>query len=134
MHDIQTTEDIKLLVDTFYTQIQQDTLLAPIFAMRIDDTKWPIHLAKMYRFWNTLLLYTQEYSGSPFDKHIGLGIGSAHFTQWLALFNQTVDSLFEGDVANTAKERARNIGLTFQYKLESLNEQKLNITKGDGIS
>lgn len=128
MKDIETTDDIKLLVDTFYNSIQQNEILAPIFALRIDDTKWPIHLEKMYRFWGTLLLYTQTYSGSPFDKHIGLGIKPEHFNQWLNLFNQTVDSLFEGEVANTAKERARNIGLTFEYKLASM-DNGLNIIK-----
>lgn len=118
MKDIESKQDIELLVNTFYARIQQDPLLAPKFALRITQDKWPMHLEKMYRFWGTLLLYTQNYSGSPFDKHIGLGIGSEHFAQWLSLFNNTVDSLFEGPVASTAKERANNIGLTFEYKLQ----------------
>lgn len=118
MNDIENTNDIELLVNTFYERIQKDPLLAPKFALRISKEQWPNHLAKMYRFWGTLLLYTQNYSGSPFDKHIGLGIGSEHFAQWLHLFNDTIDSLFEGPTANTAKERAYNIGLTFEYKLQ----------------
>jgi hemoglobin len=69
------------------------------------------------------------YSGSPFDKHIGLGIGGEHFKQWLELFDATVDELFAGQVANTAKERAHNIALTFEYKLSSLDEHNLKITK-----
>lgn len=130
MKDIETTEDIKLLVDTFYNGIQQHPLIGPVFATRIVDGNWQPHLEKMYRFWNTLLLYTQEYSGSPFDKHIGLQIGAEHFKQWLELFDNTVDSLFEGAVANTAKERAHNIGLTFEYKLASLDGDGLKIVKG----
>jgi hemoglobin len=128
MKDIETTADIKLLVDTFYTNIQQHPLLGPVFSTRIIDGNWQPHLEKMYRFWGTLLLYTQEYSGSPFDKHIGLQIGSEHFKEWLTLFDATVDHLFAGDVANTAKERAHNIGLTFEYKLASL-DNGLKITK-----
>jgi hemoglobin len=127
MNDIQTTEDIRLLVDTFYTGIRQHPILAPVFAQRIEN--WQPHLDKMYRFWNTLLLYTQEYSGSPFDKHIGLGIGAEHFKQWLELFDTTVDSLFAGETANIAKERAHNIGLTFEYKLSSLDQDGLKIVK-----
>ncbi|TAE85226.1 MAG: group III truncated hemoglobin [Bacteroidetes bacterium] len=119
-HDISNTDDVKLLVDTFYTAIRQDALLAPVFAQRIADDKWPIHLEKMYRFWGTLLLQTQNYNGSPFDKHIGLGIDSTHFNQWVTLFGETVDSLFEGEVATLAKERANNIGLIFSHKLESM--------------
>ncbi len=127
-HDIQTTGDIKLLVDTFYSHIREHALLGPVFASKISN--WEPHLEKMYRFWGTLLLYTQTYSGSPFDKHIGLGIGAEHFKAWLELFDQTVDSLFEGEVANTAKERAHNIGLTFEYKLASLDDNGLKIVKG----
>lgn len=121
MRDIETTDDIKLLVDTFYQRIQQHPFIGPVFATRIEAGNWQPHLEKMYRFWGTLLLYTQTYSGSPFDKHIGLGIGGEHFKQWLELFDATVDELFVGSVANTAKERAHNIALTFEYKLESMN-------------
>lgn len=128
MTDIQSPADIKLLVDTFYDRIQQHELLGPVFATRITDGNWQPHLEKMYRFWGTLLLYTQEYSGSPFDKHIGLMIGSEHFKQWLELFDNTINSLFEGEVANTAKERAHNIALTFEYKLQSM-DNNLNIVK-----
>lgn len=128
MNDIQSPADIKLLVDTFYTKIQQHELLGPVFATRITDGNWQPHLEKMYRFWGTLLLYTQEYSGSPFDKHIGLMIGSEHFNQWVNLFDYTVDSLFEGEVANIAKERAHNIALTFEYKLASM-DNNLKIVK-----
>lgn len=128
MNDIQSPADIKLLVDTFYTRIQQHDLLGAVFATRITDGNWQPHLEKMYRFWSTLLLYTQEYSGSPFDKHIGLMIGAEHFKQWLELFDNTIDSLFEGDVANMAKARAHNIALTFEYKLQSLDND-LKIVK-----
>ena len=120
MQDIKTPEDIKLLVDTFYDKIRGNELLAPVFAKRISDETWPVHLEKMYRFWGSILLYTQNYNGSPFDKHIGLGIGSEHFAKWLALFSTTVDELFEGEIANLAKERANNIGRIFEFKLSTL--------------
>ncbi|MES2690499.1 MAG: group III truncated hemoglobin [Bacteroidota bacterium] len=120
MQDIRTTEDIKLLVDVFYERIKSNALLAPVFAKRISDQTWPVHLEKMYRFWGSILLYTQNYNGSPFDKHIGLEIGNEHFTAWLTLFAATVDELFEGETANLAKERANNIGRIFEFKLSTL--------------
>lgn len=131
-HDITNTTDIELLVNTFYQHIKNDDLLGPVFALRIDEDKWPIHLEKMYRFWGTLLLYTQNYSGSPFDKHIGLPVNSTHFAHWIKLFCQTVDDLFVGTVAETAKERANNIALTFEYKLE--NMPQIPIVKAEGKS
>ena len=53
--DISTMEDVKLLVDTFYGKIREDALLSPIFNGIIQD-RWPAHLEKMYRFWQTVLL------------------------------------------------------------------------------
>jgi hemoglobin len=50
--DIQTLDDIKVLVDQFYTTIRNDTLLGPIFKERIQDN-WAMHLEKMYSFWQT---------------------------------------------------------------------------------
>ncbi|MFD2145824.1 group III truncated hemoglobin [Mucilaginibacter antarcticus] len=64
---ILTLDDIKLLVDTFYDRIRTDELLAPIFNQRIQD-RWPIHLEKMYKFWQTVLLEEHTYFGSPFFR------------------------------------------------------------------
>lgn len=123
MNDIKTTADIKLLVDAFYDRIRQDALLAPVFASRIAEEGWPVHLEKMYRFWGSILLHTQNYHGSPFDRHIGLGINGTHFNRWLDLFAETVDALFSGETALMAKERANNIGRIFEFKLSSLKPQ-----------
>lgn len=120
MADILTIQDVENLVNKFYAYIKKDKLLAPVFALRISEDQWPIHLEKMYCFWGSLLLHNQKYNGSPFDKHIGLPIGGIHFKQWTDLFNKTVDELFEGEVANTAKERAANIARIFEFKLATL--------------
>jgi hemoglobin len=120
MKDITTVDDIKILVDTFYTEVQKNELLASVFAKRITDDLWPVHLEKMYRFWSSILLYTHNYNGSPFDKHMGLGIKPEHFETWLALFEKTIDSLYKGENANIAKERAQNIARIFEFKLSTL--------------
>ncbi|MET3979577.1 hemoglobin [Mucilaginibacter sp. UYP25] len=106
---ILTLDDIKRLVDTFYNRIQSDELLGPVFNERIKDN-WPIHLEKMYRFWQTVLLEEYTYNGSPFPPHAQLPVGPEHFTQWLALFTQTVDELFTGDKANRSKMARRQNG------------------------
>jgi hemoglobin len=41
----------------------------------------------------------------------------AHFDRWQALFNQTLDELFEGDLAAQAKKRAGLIGWTINAKM-----------------
>lgn len=115
--DITTLEDIKLLVDTFYDHIREDDMLGIIFNQNIQN-RWPEHLAKMYRFWQTLLLNEYTYDGRPFPPHAHLPIGKLHFDHWLELFRNTVDNLFTGDKANEAKWRAEKMAVMFQSKLD----------------
>src|SRR5690606_3893439 len=104
-HDIQNLDDIKLLVNTFYTRVQQNDLIGPIFNGVIKDN-WPAHLEKMYGFWQTLLLDVQAYTGSPFPKHAKLPVEQEHFDTWMRLFTSTVNELFEGEKAKEAIWRA----------------------------
>ena len=115
--DILTLEDVKILVDTFYGKVQQDPLLAPVFNERILD-RWPEHLEKMYRFWQTVLLDEQTYSGSPFPPHAKLPVDQSHFSEWMKLFTQTIDELFEGEKATEAKWRAAKMAEMFQIKID----------------
>lgn len=120
--DISTFEDIQLMVDTFYTTIQADEVLGPIFNGVIQD-RWPAHLEKMYRFWQTILLSEHTYSGSPFAPHAKLPIEKAHFNRWMGLFTATVDTHFTGTVADEAKRRAQIMADTFSYKIDYLKQQ-----------
>lgn len=118
--EILELDDIKLLVNTFYTKVREDELLGPVFDERIQD-RWPRHLDIMYRFWQTVLLGERTYSGSPMLKHIGLPVDGAHFQRWIKLFYETIDTLFTGEVAEEAKWRAERMAEMFQYKLEYFN-------------
>ena len=42
-HDITTFDDIKLLVDTFYSKVQKDEFIGPLFNVKIGN-RWPEHL------------------------------------------------------------------------------------------
>lgn len=110
-------EDIKLLVDSFYGKVREDVLLAPVFNHRIGE-KWPEHLEKMYRFWQTVLLDEHTYYGSPFAPHASLPIDKTHFDRWLELFNETVAEQFTGEKAEEARWRAVKMAEMFQYKIE----------------
>jgi hemoglobin len=124
--DILHPEDVKLLVDSFYGKVRQDTLLAPVFNSRIGD-KWTEHLDKMYRFWETVLLQNHRYSGSPFLPHATLPIGEQHFTAWLKLFYETVDELFIGEKASEAKWRASKMAELFQLKLSHVQNSSFKL-------
>ena len=100
-HDITTLPDIKILVDTFYSSIRDNELLGPIFN-NILNNRWPAHLEKMYRFWQTVLLEEHTYTGSPFVPHAKLPINQVHFDTWLTIWNNTINHLFEGEKAESA--------------------------------
>jgi hemoglobin len=124
--DIITLEDIKTLVDTFYTKVQLHPVLSPVFNQRIQD-KWPEHLQKMYSFWQTILLEEYTYFGRPFPPHAQLPVDATHFDAWLQLFTQTVDELFTGDKATEAKWRANKMAEMFQIKLAHFKGNSNNI-------
>lgn len=130
MKDIENIDDIKVLVDAFYEKVNQDDLLSPIFN-HIAKVNWEAHLPRMYQFWGSLLLDSNEYRGQPFDKHAAHSehIHAIHFDRWILLFNQTVDQLFEGEKAKLAKTRAQSIGAIFQYKLDFIRMNSVNENK-----
>jgi hemoglobin len=115
--DITNIEDVKLLVDTFYSNVRKDELIGSIFDEKIGD-RWPEHLEKMYRFWQTVLLDEHTYSGSPFPPHKQLPVEKEHFTRWMEIFTNTVDSLFTGSLADEAKLRGQNMAEMFNHKIE----------------
>lgn len=115
-NDIITLTDIQLLVDNFYSKIKVDDLLGGIFNGVIKD-RWPQHLEKMYRFWQTVLLDEYTYQGTPFPPHAQLPVEQHHFDRWLKLFNETVDELFAGTKAERAKWQGQRMAEMFLSKI-----------------
>lgn len=120
--DISNIEDIQLMVNTFYAAVQKDELIGAIFNEKIGD-RWPEHLAKMYRFWQTILLQEHTYSGSPFPPHKQLPVEKEHFDRWMKIFTTTIDTLFAGAIADEAKLRGANMAYMFNYKIEYFRDQ-----------
>jgi hemoglobin len=119
--DIQTPADVQHMVDSFYDLVNADELLSPIFN-DFAEVDWPIHLPKMYAFWNLLILGISEYSGQPFPPHVNLPATKEHYKRWLALFTKSIDANFEGPNTEMAKAKAANIALTFQYRIGLLED------------
>lgn len=124
MPDIQNKEDVKKFVDAFYQKVALDQLLGPVFAAKIPNGDWTVHLERMYGFWNTILFDVREYSGNPFSQHASLPIDGQHFQRWLDLFNATIDEQFAGEHAEEVKERAHKMGLLFESKLAYLRQNQ----------
>lgn len=116
--DIRNIDDIKIFVDDFYYKVQQDKLIGPIFNNVISD--WPVHLEKMYKFWNAALFGIPGFKGNPFAKHAPLPIKKEHFDRWIVLFHQTIDHHFNGQVAEDCKHRSELMASMFLNRLENL--------------
>ena len=101
--DIRNRKDIEKLVNAFYDKVKKDDTIGYLFN-DIAKVNWELHLPKMYDFWENILFYSGNYSGSPMVVHKELHQKSTmnqnHFQHWNDLFSQTVDSLFEGIKAN----------------------------------
>lgn len=123
-HDIQTIEDVQLMVNTFYERIQKNEVLGPIFEEKVSG-RWPEHLEKMYRFWQTILLGEHTYNGAPFPPHARMPIDESHFIIWVKTFTTTVDDLFSGDIAEEAKKRGTLMAALFNSKLEFFKKHDL---------
>lgn len=120
--DIENLNDIKRVVDLFYAKVRKDELIGPIFKERIKN-HWAEHLEKLYSFWQSVLLGEQTYTGFAFPPHAQLPIDKEHFDRWLALFTETVDSLYVGSIADEAKSRAYKIADVFQNNLDRIRKK-----------
>lgn len=120
--DIENRDDIVLLVNSFYDVVRDNKIIGPIFnsVVKVD---WDTHLPKMYSFWASLILGEQSYTGNPMIKHVALSkltsMTEVEFSEWLLLFNATVDRLFEGKNALEAKTRAANIARLMLHKIDA---------------
>lgn len=119
--DIVSRDDVFKLVTDFYAKVRKDDLLGAIFNNAISD--WDGHFEHLTNFWESNLFFKKTYSGDPIGKHVRVddandnSIGAMHFGHWLNLWFETVDELFEGEMAQMAKNRARNMGTFIHLKI-----------------
>ena len=121
-HDIATTDDIKVMVDTFYKKVLADELIGPIFN-DVAKLDWDKHMPIMYSFWGSMLLGTMTYHSNPMTKHIALDklfpLTKEHFDRWLEIWQQNLNEHFDGPVKEQASMRAANIASVMEYKVRS---------------
>ncbi len=123
--EIENIEDVKQLVHHFYDRVQKDDLIGPIFNEKLEG-RWPEHLAKMVRFWQTVLLGEHTYRGYPFRPHADLPVSSQHFNRWLELWYFTLVTEFEGDKVQIAERQASQMAKMFQMKIEYNRQAKMD--------
>ncbi len=124
--DIESRNDITLLVNTFYDKVKQDPLISHFFT-DVVKVNWDKHLPIMIDFWDNALFYTGAYNGNPLEVHKRLHALSEtrleHFERWNQLFTETVLELFEGEKASLAISKAISISSIMQLKMLKREDQ-----------
>lgn len=124
--DIQNVEDIKDLVDSFYSRVLKDDKIGHIFKDNMENGI-DKHLPKMYKFWESLLLDGNNYRGNPMIKHIQLDqkvkLTVEHFDHWISLWSDSVDKKYKGELADMAKSKAIMLKDLMLYKIQRNNDR-----------
>ncbi|MBL6662473.1 MAG: group III truncated hemoglobin [Flavobacteriales bacterium] len=124
MKDIEGIDEIKSLVDSFYSKVVKDETIGYIF-QDVQKVNWNFHLSQMYSFWHTVLFGVMSYKGNPMLKHFYVNknepLSPVHFKQWLSLWEETIDEQFVGIKADLAKQRAVNMANGIQKTLKIID-------------
>lgn len=113
-HAEPTEANIRELVYAFYDRVRADALLGPVFEQKLGG-KWDDHLPKMCAFWSGIVLGAKTYRGNVQQAHQPLpGIEPKHFSHWLYLFLDTVESRYEPAAAVRFMEPALRIAQSLQ--------------------
>jgi len=124
MKDIESRDDIILLVDKFYKQVLADELIG-VFFNEVVKLNVDTHIPILYDFWATILIGEKSYKANAMLKHIQLNqkkaIKPKHFERWIGLWEKTVSENFVGEKAQLALQRAKQIGELMLYKVGGMD-------------
>ncbi len=121
MKDIETREDILLIMRKFYDKLLADNSINFFF---IKVTTVDQHLEKHFdilaTFWEQSLFLKGGYYNNMFsihkevhDKH---AFTKEHFATWLHHFHETIDEHFAGKYAEQMKTQALSMATIMQIK------------------
>ena len=113
-----TKENIFRLVNEFYAKVKKHEGLFPIFNNAIKDD-WEEHIIKIADFWEGIMLHSGSYNGNPPKTHLNLpkfDLGLFH--EWLRLFWETADDIFDQQISLQFKERSHIIAGNLKRMLE----------------
>ena len=115
--DIETRADLQELLTEFY----KITILDEMIGHHFNDIDIESHLPIIVDFWEKILFGKPVYFNNPLTVHQKLHekfpLKFEHFVRWVEIFSNTVDRLFEGEMADAAKLRAKMIGHSLNQRL-----------------
>jgi hemoglobin len=118
--DIGSREDIDLFIRSFYENVKTDPVIGIIFT-RIVHMDWEHHIPVIVNFWESILLDNPVYKRNAMAVHYDINkkypLQPKHFKAWLQLFNDSLDKMYSGKIAELAKKRAAGIASLMQFKM-----------------
>ena len=111
----ESDDQISRLVELFYSRVQQDDLIGPVFDQFVRN--WDHHHETLINFWRTQLLGTGNYPGNGFVAHQRLPLEEEHFDRWLALWESSATEVLPPDLAKAAIGRARHMANHYKVGL-----------------
>ena len=119
--DISTRNNIHFIITEFYKKLVADKNMLPFFEAIVREDHLEEHIETITDFWQDILLYTSSYSNNVMQKHLDFNekvvFKKEHFVTWLSYLTKTIDAFFEGQNAQTMKDRAASIAMVMQVKM-----------------
>lgn len=121
MKDIETREDIILIMREFYDKLLADYAIR-FFFTRITSVNEHLeaHFEILATFWEQSLFLKGGYYNNMFSIHKEVHEKAAftkeHYTIWLNHFNSTIDAYFAGKNAEQMKTQAISMATIMQIK------------------
>lgn len=120
MHDIQTQDDLYLLVNEFYKKLLDDDAINYIFT-DIVKIKLEEHLPILVTFWSQGILGAGGYTKNLTQIHLDVNeqeyLSPELFKTWLNHFSNAVDENFSGTKSEQIKTQALSIATVMQIKI-----------------
>jgi hemoglobin len=122
MKDIETREDILLIVRKFYELLLADDRINFFFTKITSiDKHLEEHLETLATFWEQSLFLKGGYSNNMFQIHKNVHekspLKKEHYDIWLTHLNSSIDVNFEGKHAEQMKTQALSMATVLQIKL-----------------
>lgn len=134
--DLVTRADVESLLRPFYGRVLVDDLLAEPFT-EIRERGLDSHLPVMCDFWETVLFRAGRYQGSALRVHRAVHdlhrLRASQFLRWLSLWNDTIDQMYDGPVAEHAKIQAARIARAMHHRLTAAHSAELDDVVRQGL-
>ena len=129
MRDLADRADVDALLRRFYGRVLVDDVLAePFTDVRVAGLD--SHIPKMCDFWETVLFRAGHYRGSALHAHRHVHhrtpLSARHFVCWLTTWNNTIDEMHRGPIAEHAKVQAARIAWAMHHRLTGHDGHELD--------